>query len=340
MLRERRMIRKSIKIAVSDNKHHRFFYNMTLYFNSLDDIKINTNDYIELYKKNFNCLINQTNKDRSYKIDQIMAELRDKKIFEINGNDDFKEKIYSNIRELLEVKPGRLLIRELTKLATLFDEHISVKSGEKFFRHSDGIIEVNLNKCLDDNYNALSESKEVRCSKPKAITLAHELVHELHKREEELQALAKYHRRRYQAKEGYAIPNFVKDIEIYPDPIFQTATFEGLEQEIIFKNLSCLEEEHTILGVNVPRFLKKKKMNKLDVLCENAFLCAFNLLPRIDHQNDGSDSIEETIQVDQNNLSAYYHWLSVQLNERNKRIEKMKENHQIESVHSSTAVID
>jgi hypothetical protein len=53
------------------------------------------------------------------------------------------------------------------------------------------------------------------------------------------------------------------------------------------------------------------------------FFCAFNLLPRIDHQNTENDHIEENIQSNQGDLSSYYEWVLVQLNERNERAEKM-----------------
>ena len=141
------------------------------------------------------------------------------------------------------------------------------------------------------------------------------MIHELHKREEQIQEIG----RSWPPKE---VPDFIKDMEIYPNPTFKTATFEGYENSLIFKNLSNLEEEHTILGINVPKFLKKKKMNKLDVLSENAFLCAFNLLPRIDHQKARNDNIEDNIQTNQDNLSSYYDWLLLQLNQRNEQVEK------------------
>jgi hypothetical protein len=218
-------------------------------------------------------LVNQKDKDRRCKINQIMDEISGKKIFHINGSDDFKEQIYSNIRVLLEVKPGRILIKELATLNTLFSyESIPINSAERPFHHSKGSIDMNLNKCSDDNYNALSGTNQISCSKPKAILLAHELIHELHRREKEVQDMAKDHHLKYQRKKNYVIPNCFKNIDIYPNPTFKSLTFEGLEEELIFKKLSYLEEEHTVLGVNIPRYLNKKNISKLDVLSENVFL--------------------------------------------------------------------
>jgi len=291
----------------------------------LNNLKINANDYIEEYTKNFNCLIIQTEKDRSHKINKIISNLINKNIFEINGDDAFKERIYSDIRALLQVKPGRVLFKELIKSVEFFSEDkspIKIKSGKKSFHSDDGIIEINSTDSEERYYNALSGSNTVKCSRPTAITLAHELIHHLHKRERDLQELAEEYARLKQ-KKPICVPDFIKDVEIYPNFNFKdmSVTFEGFESHIIFKGLDTLEEEHTILGVNFPRFLQKKKLNKLDVLCENAFLVAFNLLPRIDHQ-DAANTVIDDAQTNQPDLFSYYGWLSQKINERNDRLEK------------------
>lgn len=291
---------------------------------SLNDLKINTKDYTEEYTKNFNQLITQTDKDRSHKIDKIISNLIDKNIFEINGDDDFKKRIYNDIRVLLQVKPGRFLFKELIKSVEFYSEDkspIKIKSGKKSFHNDDGSIEINSNESEDRYYNALSGSNTVKCSRPTAITLAHELIHHLHKRDRDLQEIAEEYARLKQ-KKPISVPDFIKDVKIYPKFNFKemSCPFEGFENQIIFKGLDTLEEEHTILGVNFPRFLQKKTINKLDVLCENAFLVAFNLLPRIDHQDAGNTVIDDA-QTNQPDLFSYYGWLSQKINERNDRLE-------------------
>lgn len=301
-------------------------------FTSLNDIKINTTEYIEEYKETFESLIYQKSKDRTHEVDQMMADIIENKIFYIEGDRDFKTKTYDEIKELLYVKPGRLLIRELTKLVSYFEEPIHIKSGNKYFFHhgSKTHIEINMSERSECHYNALSGSNEVKCSKTKSITLAHELIHYLHNEEENIQKDAEFiqksrriddtTREIYQQKIKDV---FNEDIEIYPNPEFNTATFEGYESGIIFRGLDTLEEEHTILGVNIPRFLKKmNKLNKLDVLSENSFLIAFDLLPRVDHQRARENNLEVTIKENQNILSEYYHWLSQRINERNEKIDQ------------------
>jgi hypothetical protein len=294
---------------------------MAVCFKDLNDVKIDVNIYVEEYKKIFSFIVNQKVTDRSHKIERIMNELKEKRVFELTGDESFKEKIYSNIRELLEVRPGRILMKELIKLSPIF-ESIVIRNGEKFWHHPNHIIDVNLNKCSDDNYNAMCGSKIVGCSKPKSITLAHELIHELHERERELQSALEIYRNRKLELPGPL--NEFKEVEIYPNPCFRSISFEGFESQVIFEKLTNLEEQHTIVGVNIPRFLKKKKLNKLDILSENVFLCACNLLPRVDHQQTEIDCGDGDNQLNRENLSSYYQWLHLQLNKRNGKVEKAK----------------
>jgi hypothetical protein len=56
------------------------------------------------------------------------------------------------------------------------------------------------------------------------------------------------------------------------------------------KNMSDLEEQHTILGFNHKTFQKKISLEELDVLCENTFHLAINRPPRVDRQ--GGEHIE------------------------------------------------
>jgi len=295
----------------------------------LNEIKINTKNYIATYIENFDRVIHQKDKDRRQKIEQIMAKLREEKIFEIEGDYFFKERIYTYIENLLTVKPGRLLIKELIKSATLFKQHklknykqsIVIRNGDRGFHYYNGIIEINPNQSLDNYYHALSESKKVIRSKPGEIILAHELIHSLHKREEELQEMAKRDATRCQRLKCPP-PDYLKNMTLSCNPAFDSGILERVENELIIDLLDCTEEEHTILGINIPRFLKKNKtMNKVDILCENAFLCAFNLSPRINHQGPINKNIK-TFKMNENDLSFYYNWVSLQLDKRNENIEK------------------
>jgi hypothetical protein len=292
----------------------------------LSDIKINADYYTDEYKRNFDFLVNQKEKDRNGKIDQIMAKLKDEKILEIEGNGSFKERIYTDIRKLLTVKPGRLLIKELIKLVKFSEKSIRIKSGEMDFHHSVGIIELSPNEY--SAYNALFGSNKVVCLRPKEIVLAHELIHDLHKKEEGLQNEVKWYLDNPWVQERHPPPDYIKDIEVYPDPKFAGGTFEGLEIGILLKDLDNLHEQRAILGLNFPRFLKRnKQMNQLDVLCENAFLCAFKFFPRIDHKTVDNHCIEDVQENEnKNGLSSYYNWILLQINERNERVEKTYSN--------------
>lgn len=84
------------------------------------------------------------------------------------------------------------------------------------------------------------------------MLLAHELVHELHER-----------------SFGTTFGEFDLDISI--------------ETRDIIEGMDSLEEQHTVIGINHFIFQKKDALTHLDVLCENAFLFALGLPPRIDH---------------------------------------------------------
>lgn len=302
-------------------------------FTSLDCLKIEPNDYVKKYSENFISLIKQKDKDRSGKIDEIMEKIKSENIFTIDGDDKFKKETYDNIKELLQVKPGRVLIKELIKLV-LFNRNIKdtddfiimtnticIKSGQKDFRHDDGPIEINLDKQLK-TYNAIHRSKMVTSSRQNSIILAHELIHELHYRKKNQQRMAQEYARSKRLQKNPDLDLF-KNIKCLPEPKFKDCSIEGCEDALKFRKLDNLEEQHTILGVNIPDFIKNQNtLDKSDILSENAFLCAFNLLPRIDHQEAAHDSIGINTPLDQESLSSYYDWLIAQITERNERIAK------------------
>ena len=288
-------------------------------FTSIEGLKVNINDYSQDYAKNFKDLINQKDKDRTIKINQIMSDIKDKNIFDIK-HDEHEETIYNHIKTLLEVKPGRLLIKTLIEIATISSEHTPIpirNENRGFFHHDHAAIDIDLRELSSDNdYNAVSGSNGVKCSRPTALTLAHELIHALHKKEEELRQEVTYFIRRHPLK---ALPNRLCAVEILPNPEFKDHTLQGYEAGLIFKGLDTLEEQHTILGVNVSNYLRRGRVTKLDVLSENAFLCAFNLPPRIDHK-DVNDAFPEYTPTSQIDLASYYDWISKKIEERNNKV--------------------
>jgi len=220
-----------------------------------------------------------------------------------------------------------VLLKELIKLVYIFRKipdnnmSISIKSGKINFRHSiDNFIEINSNS--SDNiiyqyYNGLLNLNIVTCFKPKSIILAHELIHELHYRKQDLEALVDDRNRFYKKDPNYS---FLDNIKPIPNPKFRGYTIMGFESSLVFKNFSNLEEQHTILGVDIQHFIRNSNQigDKSAILSENVFLCAFNLLPRIDHQKADKNNIQKNNIVPI--LSSYYNWLSSQLNHRNTRI--------------------
>jgi hypothetical protein len=298
-------------------------------FSSINFLKIDSNEYLSKYVDEFDRLIHQKDEDRSAKIDQIMNEIKDKNIFKIEGDDNFEKEVYRSIKELLQVKPGRVLFKNLINTFDLVSEikPISIESGGKYIRFSDGGVRVDFDDISENKYNALpnSSSGATVCSTIKAIKLGHELIHELHYRMKDVQDKANHYHA--DTRIGRVLKqdpacDFLKNIKPVPVLKFKDSTVAGFESPgLVFNKLDNLEEEHTILGVNIPNYLQnEKKLNKIDVLSENALLCAFHYLPRIDHKEAVNDNVEN-ISLDQNHLSNYYKWLLDQLNERNAKIE-------------------
>lgn|SRR3989338_4064037 len=298
-------------------------------FTNIDYLKINVPDYVNKYISYFENLVHQKVKDRRNKIDTMMEQIKDKKIFSIDGDHSFQQDIYDDIKIILQVKPGRLLIKELMNTVNIFrkipDNNmcICIKSGKNNFRHSlDNIIEIKSNYCnksTDLRYNALLNSNIITCIKPKSMILAHELIHELHYRKLDLETLVHERNLFYKNDSNYS---FLDNIKLLPNPKFRGYSLNGFESCLVFKKFSNLEEQHTILGVNIEKFIRNSNQigGKSIILSENVILCAFGLLPRIDHQKAANNSVQENFQI--NDLSSYYLWLSTQLNQRNTRIEE------------------
>lgn len=292
---------------------------------SHNELKISPVEYLNEYKKTFESLVCQKNIDRSDKINKLMIELKDQQVFKFIGSNKFKEKVIGNIRSLLSLKPGRVLIKELIKLNKIIQKPIVIKKGKTAFQHlhRDVNIEINLHKKSDDRkYNALFNREEVSTLKPTMVTLAHELIHEMHDRESKLLKAARDPIASPLKPE--AIAKIQTDFDVFSELELKGYNIIGYEESrLVFKGLDTLEEQITILGVNLPRFLEKsKKLSKVDVLSENSFLFALNLLPRIDHQKGEYQHLRVKNDEKNRSLNEYYQWLSQLLIGRNDKIEK------------------
>jgi hypothetical protein len=274
-------------------------------FTCIDDLRVNVEKYLGQYKKQMDCLVNQKIKDRTEKIEKIMKEVKCNNIFEFSDDGVFKEKFFDCIKELLQIKPGRLLIKELLKLRPNWSS-VPILFSKRDLYNADGRLEINLdnNDESENYYNALTESNETLSSKkPKMIILAHELIHVLHQGQ-----LFQEEKARWAGG-----PRHVT---------FQGYTFMGYEGLLVMKKFSDREEQHTILGLNIPKFLETGELDKIDILSENVFLLALKYLPRIDHQKAEPNKTGETLRYHLKKDSRYYEWLTDRLNERNKKVDE------------------
>lgn len=123
------------------------------------------------------------------------------------------------------------------------------------------------------DYNAIdAQGVKITATSPSWVSLAHELIHALH----------------------------ANDLKIACD--IRSDILEGMDN---------LEEQHAICGFNHTVFLDGK-ITKAAFLCENAFLLAMGLPPRIDH---GSASSPLQVKHSQARvpLENYYNWLEAEL---------------------------
>lgn len=144
-----------------------------------------------------------------------------------------------------------------TLLKALIKHHVTipVKSGHEFlFTNKTREIQLCLTPSIEEYAYALSDKRSKICKRPAWVAFAHELIHALHQ-------------------------NSAKD-------------YLSFRNEDILPNMTHLEEQFTIIGFNHLIFSKKNKLNKLDVLSENAFLLALNLPPRINHLSVSKEEIK------------------------------------------------
>lgn len=210
-----------------------------------------------------------------------------KTIFEIDGNDTFKGNVKDDLNSICEVKPGRILIKALSKF--IFTP-IKIKQGT-----SDNFIinQNTYNVCIEFSnertrkyYTIFDEklsnqpfptSKQEQC--PSFVRLAHEMIHLFHYKMDE----KKFNKR---------ITNISMDV---------------------FPFMDTREEQYTIAGIDEPLLTKKinqGKLEKADIVCENSFLLALNLAPRNCHHDDVAIyNKNQAREITKDLETAYYNWL-------------------------------
>ncbi len=211
-------------------------------------------------------------------------------IFQITGGDEFKEIVQTDLSLICKLKPGRVLVKALKKYAVL---PIEIKEGpEDQFVLNQQLVSVCIKysskrtrkyyTIFDEQLSDTALPTSRKETSPSYIKLAHEMIHFLHYSQDN----AKFNKR---------IENVSRDV---------------------FPLMDSREEQLTITGIDEPFLTKRiseKKLEKSDLLCENAFLLALQLAPRNCHRerarfNEGAPNL-----VSQDLESAYYKWIETNL---------------------------
>jgi Domain of unknown function (DUF4116) len=236
------------------------------------------NEQMHVYKEMMCSLIyeseNMTKEKKEQKKEKIIELAKD--LFSIKGDDEFKKTIDNWIINISELKPGRKLIKALAKEKK--DLKIEIEKSYHFY--CTGLsIEVEIGK-EEEGYAALGRERERvnYFERPLWIEFAHELVHALHTLTND---------------SGRADASDTR--------------------KSILKGMDNLEEQHTIAGFNHRLFLTKTNITPMDMLCENAFLLALNLPPRIDH-GFGGDQKDFNCFQEKKTHDLYFKWLENELN--------------------------
>jgi hypothetical protein len=260
------------------------------FFNNKVDfmtVKISIADQMVNYQNLMNSLIiekkGMTEEKKAEKKEKIIA--LSKNLFLIQGNEDLKKTVKCYITEIASLKPGRKLIKALEKAKIL----IKVQEGDEFYTESKLTTKnskVHLKKFSiaifpddSDFYNTINEMQNERSTlKPQWVSFAHELIHIFHKNSP------------------------LSIISIYT-------------KTDILNDMDDLEEQHTIVGFNHYRFSEMPVTDPLAVLCENAFLLALNLPPRIDHASMQYKNLDSNSFKNRKIAEIYYSWLAKNLND-------------------------
>lgn len=226
---------------------------------------------MEHYRSSMNALIFEKENMNPNLLEQKKNKARQqaKHIFSIEGQVSFQEMTQQLINRICDVKPGRKLMKIFTQ--TLQGQIILVEGNKAQYLPNKNTITISKSETLA--YNALRNHEIVISVRPLEILLAHEMIHAMH--------------------------NCVQK---------KTYSSNCNTRKDIIKNMTNLEEQATIVGFNPRSFRQKYDIIKYDVLSENAFLFAFNLLPRVDHlsHNMGSNRLDlDNKKV----LKDYYDWI-------------------------------
>lgn len=220
--------------------------------------------YIDVYKNLMDSLtVERQVNSINVKINKQLIECD---FFTIEGDETFKENIKKCIEDLVKIKPGRKLFKELLKvnqaISKYYKDPIILIKQDTSCRHDQNTIYFTFDE-ENPRYNAIMGTENITAEKPIMVRFAHELIHELHDRHELERRCENFEK--------------TKDIFTY-SPVDYSSEIQPMP------GMDTFEEQHTISGINIPLFIKKNKLDKCDVLCENAFLMALRLPPRIDHR--------------------------------------------------------
>lgn len=260
------------------------------------------------YKSLMNKLIHEGKEARVIEQKIETAKELSKSLFSIEGSVEFTQLFNDKVVKLCELKPGRKLIKHLSRSLSSNPlwEKILVREGEESKAKANEIYICIKNK--ENYYNALIDGSYVLSKRPLMVKIAHELIHTLH---------------------DLTMP-------LFSEKLIKTK----LSMQGILKNMHTPEEMDTILGIapyisddeigdrqnrgtDLPKYKELKK--SIDVMCENAFLLALNLPPRVDHfgGDPSLPSLDEQWSENQKgkNFDFYYQWLDEVM-----QIEKETEN--------------
>lgn len=243
-----------------------------------------------LYEKNNNENILQAKAEMAYNKALSM--------FSFEGDEEFKRVSKGRLKDLCALKPGRILIKALLKTEFILSEKkIKLIKGTEWILRSSGRLEesdASISCIMEGNYsyNGLHQQSNQICEAPQFVALAHEIIH------------------------------FIHEQKICEDN--QLISWGRIQRKEIFDCLSemdNLEEQHTISGFSHLFFQKSENLTKIDILCENTFLLALGLLPRINHRERKKIDNEHLVQkncldinpLEKNMINIYSEWMKTQL---------------------------
>lgn len=242
------------------------------------------NSQMCIYKKLMNNLIYEKGDKSQAKLEERKDKFTNlaKSVLNIEGDAEFKNRIYGYIEQIASIKPGRKLFKALTE-GNPKPVRVWFGNANKFCRFGHSIEVAPEELYAKSFYLTIDEKLNYKAAHwPKWILFAHELVHFLHTH--------------WNFNENWRCTEIEADILCDTDN---------------------LEEQYTIMGMNHRLFVKKKNQLKpVDILCEDAFLLASGLPPRLDHRAYVEDREHE---IDLKTLSkmgivdAYYEWLEREL---------------------------